>query len=162
MVFALACDLLNICQMTHSRAARLSFLIVALAASSAANASVVPVPAPADPNITMARIHRTPATPLEEIPVYSMAPDARHAVSALEAEIERLYVHAKSLPSGAPRWEFQTRIYRLEKQLDPLLKEFNAERWESLRTAVKREWQAVQATLAPAAPVVASVTEPAA
>lgn len=162
MVVALALDLLNICQMIFSRAARLFLLISALTASSVSRAAVVPVPAPADPTITMARIHRTPATPLEEIPLYSLEADARHAVSALEAEIERLYVYAKTLPSGAARWEFQTRIYRLEKQLDPLFKEFNAERWETLRTAVKLEWLSVQASLAPSTPVTVAAATPAA
>lgn len=162
MVVALARNLRKIRSMISPRTVVLLLLAAALAAPSLSNAAMVATPAPADPNITLWRIQRAPATPLDQIPLYSLTSEAPQALPALEAEIERLYVHAKSLPSGSARWEFQTRIYRLEKQLDPLQKEFSAERWEILRAAVKLEWLAVQATLAPVVPAAILAAAPAA
>jgi hypothetical protein len=155
MVVALARELRNTCIMSSSRAAVYLFLPLLLAALPLSATTLI-APVAAAPGITLARTHRTPATPLEEIPVYSLGADAPQALRSLEAEIERLYVHAKSMPSGPARWEFQTRIHALEKELTPLAKSFDAERWELLRAAVKREWLAVQATLPTALPPAAA------
>lgn len=91
--------------------------------------------------------HFPAATPLNEIPLYALSAAAPEALTALEDEIERLYTHAKSLPSGPERRAFETRIYQLEKRLTPLAKAFEPADWEKLRTAVKIEWQAIQNTL---------------
>lgn len=91
--------------------------------------------------------HFPAATPLNEIPLYGLDAAAPEALTALEAEIERLYVYAKSLPSGPDRRAFETRIYQLEKRLTPLARIFEPADWEKLRTAVKIEWQTVQKTL---------------
>ena len=98
---------------------------------------------------------RLPAsTPLAEIAVYQLhaAPSAGDdATRALGAEIERLYVHAKTLPSGPDRRAFETRIYNFEKRLRPLAQSFDLAVWESIRADVRAEWVAVQATLPTAA-----------
>lgn len=91
--------------------------------------------------------HFPAATPLNEIPLYTLDAAAPEALTALEAEIERLYTHAKSLPSGPDRRTFESRIYQLEKRLTPLARTFAPEEWEKLRAEVKIEWQAVQKTL---------------
>ena len=94
------------------------------------------------------------STPLSEIAVYQLqaAPSAGDdATRALNAEIERLYVHARTLPSGPDRRSFETRIYHFEKRLRPLAQSFDLAAWESLRADVRSEWLAVQATLPTAA-----------
>lgn len=103
-------------------------------------------------------VYYAPATPLDQIPVYSLSASAPQALTALDAEIERLYTFSKSMPLGHERRTFQTRIYLLEKQLRPISQNFDPAAWEALRAAVKLEWETVQATLAPAAPAPASPT----
>jgi hypothetical protein len=93
------------------------------------------------------RVYFTPATPLEQIPLYSLDSASPDAMRGLEAEVARLYSHATSLPSGPDRRAFQTRIYNLEKRLRPLEKQFNAEIWTELRSAVRSEWESVQTSL---------------
>jgi hypothetical protein len=100
------------------------------------------------------------ATPLDRIPLYALSAAAPEALKALETEIDRLSTYARSLDSGAERRAFETRIYLLEKRLHPLLQDFDAPAWESLRSDVKSEWESILAALAPEAPSVASVTEP--
>lgn len=104
------------------------------------------------------RVYFTPATPLEQIPLYSLDAASPDAVRGLEAEVARLYSHATSLPSGPDRRAFETRIYNLEKRLRPLEKQFNAEIWTELRSAVRSEWVAVQASL-PRAKTLAPVAD---
>lgn len=90
------------------------------------------------------------STPLAEIPVYQLkaVPSAGDdATRALNTEIERLYLHAKTLPSGPDRRSLETRIYNFEKRLRPLTQSFDLTGWESLRADVRAEWLAVQATL---------------
>lgn len=134
---------------------RVVWLLLLPAASSA----VVSLHASPLESRSIARhVYFTPATPLDEIPVYSLAATMPGALRGLESEINRLHVHATTLPSGADRRSFETRIYLLEKQLDPLQREFSAERWEILRSAVKREWLDVQSTLPVSSPAAADST----
>ena len=91
--------------------------------------------------------HFPAATPLNEIPLYTLSAAAPEAMPALGDEIERLYTHAKSLPSGPYRRAFETRIYNLEKRLTPLTRAFEPIDWEKLRAEVKIEWQSIQKTL---------------
>jgi len=104
------------------------------------------------------RVYFTPATPLDQIPLYSLDPASPDAMRGLEAELARLYTHTTSLPSGPDRRAFQTRIYLLEKRLRPLDKAFDAQVWIEVRTAVRQEWEAVQASL-PAASTGAPVAD---
>lgn len=128
--------------MLFARAAWLLILPSALAVLPQSFAAPLPTT-----SIIVRRVYFTPATPLEQIPLYSLDPAAPGALRGLEVEIERLYRHATTLPSGPDRRSFETRIYLLEKQLNPLAKSFDAVAWAKLREAVKSEWIAVQATL---------------
>ena len=98
-------------------------------------------------------VYYAPGTPLTSIPVYSLDASSPKAAIAIEAEIERLYTHAKTLDSGHARRALETRIYLLDKRVRPLLQTFHAPAWESLRLAVKAEWETVQAGLAPTSSV---------
>lgn len=140
---ALAPNLQKICLMLSVRFACLSVIPGILAVLPPVfAASVQPT------SVIVRRVYFTPATPLEQIPLYSLDAAAPGAVSKLESEIERLYRHATTLPSGPDRRSFETRIYMLEKQLRPLLKNFDTEAWEQLRESVKNEWLSVQSALA--------------
>jgi hypothetical protein len=127
-----------------------------VAASRMSGPSTSSSPPAAEFTNRFAWVYYAPSTPLDQIPVYSLPASAPQALTALEAEIERLYTHSKSLPLGHDRRVFQTRIYLLEKQLRPLTQNFDATAWETLRTAVKLEWETVQTTLVPVAPTSAS------
>ncbi len=106
------------------------------------------------------RVYLTPATPLDQIPLYSLDSASPDAMRGLGAELARLYTHTTSLPSGPDRRAFQTRIYQLEKRFRPLEKQFDAQTWNELRAAVRLEWEAVQASLplSPSSAPVASAT----
>jgi hypothetical protein len=137
--------------MISVRSAVFFVLPTALAAITPAFAAETEVRTPhvrATTEITR-RVYFTPATPLDEIPLYSLDSASPDAMRGLEAEVNRLYSHATSLPSGPDRRAFQTRIYNLEKRLRPLEKQFNAEIWTELRAAVRSEWESVQASLPP-------------
>lgn len=100
-------------------------------------------------------------TPLTEIPVYQLEvalSDAEIAVKALSSEIDRLYVHAKTLASGANRRALETRIYNLEKRLRPLTGSFNIPTWEALRADVGKEWSVILASFAPVAKATPTTT----
>ena len=98
------------------------------------------------------RVYFTPATPLDQIPLYAMESSSPDAVRFLDAELARLYTHATTLPSGPDRRAFQTRIYLLEKRMHPLQTQFDARSWTDLRAAVRLEWETVQASLQLAIP----------
>lgn len=134
--------------MNYRRAA-LVFTSAALVAFSSARASAAPVHAKSIS--PPAWVYYAPDTPLDEVPIYGLSARAPYAMRALESEIERLYTHAKTLPSGHDRRTLQTRIYGLEKRLRPLWKEFDVSDWENLRSDVRAEWVSVQDSLPPAA-----------
>lgn len=141
--------------MSFTRGALLLILPAALAAFSPLFADTVPESA-----AIKRHVYFKATTPLAEIPVYSLAASSPDAMRGLETEIDRLYTHATTLPSGPDRRAFETRIYQLEKRLRPLAKQFDAKGWTDLRAAVRLEWESVQASL-PAvggAPVVSSTT----
>ena len=115
-------------------------------------------PASATQYITATR-HLPASTPLAKLELYSMEVEAdsiNRAQSALAVEIERLYTHAKTLPSGHDRRAFETRIYLFEKRFRPLSDSFDLVAWKSLRDDVRSEWLSIQSTLA-AGPALASV-----
>ena len=115
-------------------------------------------PASATQYITATR-HLPASTPLAKLELYSMqvsADSSDRARSALALEIERLYTHAKTLPSGHDRRAFETRIYHFEKRFRPLSASFDISVWKSLRDDVRTEWLSIQGTLA-AGPALASV-----
>lgn len=141
----------------NRRRSALAFTSAALVAVCSIHAAQVPTQA----NLTAPQTwtYYAPETSLDEVPVYELAASAPHAMRALESEIDRLYTHAKTLPSGHERRTFQTRIHALEKRLRPLWKEFDASAWETLRSDVRAEWVSVQNGLpspASAAPVAVS------
>lgn len=157
LVVALARNLQKSCFMSLVRLVCRSLLPATFALLPQVSAASVKSPSSA----IVRRVYFTPSTPLEQIPLYSLDASAPGAVSGLENEIDRLYRHATTLPSGADRRSFETRIYLLEKQLRPLLKEFDAVAWEKLRDAVKNEWISVQTSLpAEVAPVVEKSQSP--
>lgn len=135
--------------MQTPRAALLVLVCAASAALSPLFGARVPVPvAPDLPRAeSVRRVHYEAATPLEQIPLYSLDASSPMALRSLGAEIDRLYRHATTLPSGHERRVFETRIHQLEKQLRPLLLRFDASAWEELRLAVRSEWLDVQAAL---------------
>ena len=128
----------------------------AFAVSSLAASDIPSTPAPAAPVASLLTwVYYAPETPLSNIPVYTLPP-SDDAVRPLQLEIDRLYTHAKTLPSGPDRRALQTRIYLFEKRIQPLAHSFNAAAWEQLRADVRGEWIAVQATLPAAKPAPAS------
>lgn len=139
------------------RSTALILISAALAAFSFANAA--PAAAPAKPVSPPSWVYYAPETPLDQVPIYQLRASSPVAMRNLEAEIDRLYAHAKTLPSGPDRRTFQTRIYLFEKRLRPLWISFNATAWETLRADVRAEWVSVQDTLPlPAASLPASAT----
>lgn len=141
-----------------SRLFALLFVSVSAASLLHAATSGSVSPASAAQYITATR-HLPASTPLAKLELYSMqvsadSPDQANAALALE--IERLYTHAKTLPSGHDRRAFETRIYLFEKRFRPLNSSFDLAVWESLRADVRAEWLSIQGTMA-AGPALASV-----
>jgi hypothetical protein len=147
LVVALVSELRKAPMMISARFAVFFILPTALAAINPAFASEARTPYVRPVSEITKRVYFTPATPLDEIPLYSLDSASPEALRGLEAEVARLYSHSTSLPSGPDRRAFQTRIYNLEKRLRPLEKQFNAELWTELRSAVRLEWEAVQGSL---------------
>lgn len=142
--------------MYFRRASLVLVVLSSFAAQSAfATTTVATKTSSASDSRFLAGLGSLPAsTPLAEIPVYQLkaVPSAGDdATRALNTEIERLYLHAKTLPSGPDRRSLETRIYQFEKRLRPLAQSFELTAWETLRADIRTEWIAVQATLPTAA-----------
>jgi hypothetical protein len=136
--------------MSHLRAAYLLLLFTPALAVLHAATTVGEVKFPVTRTPFTGAEYIAPVTPLAEIPVYTLTPTSETrdtATRALAAEIERLYTHAKTLPSSHERRAFETRIYLLEKRMRPLVQNFDLDRWTQLRTDVRAEWTSVQASL---------------
>lgn len=148
--------------MITPRASLLVLLCAASAAVSPLPAARVPVPVVPDlPRAeSLRRVDLKAATPLEQIALYSLDASSPMALRSLSSEIDRLYRHATTLPSGHERRAFETRIHHLEKQMRPLLHSFDAAAWVALRGAVRSEWVDVQSSLSDSAATAGASTVP--
>ena len=69
--------------------------------------------------------------------------EVKAALTALDAELERLARHADSLPAGEVKRDLEKRLPALRERRDGLALEFTRPGWDSLIQDLKREWDQV-------------------
>lgn len=117
------------------------------AVADAKDAVVGPTPGATD--TAAAAVNPKAVSATAHVALYQMNPspenkeEVKAALSALDAEIDRLQDRAKAMPKGAERDALRKRAKALDDRRDELAGDFTKARWDAVVSDLKSEWDRI-------------------